>query len=73
MMACRVFRNTLFGKFRESEISTSIISRELKAAVIPLPLWQEDSVSRSKHTGDGSFDDDGASAPKVEPQDGAVP
>jgi hypothetical protein len=72
MMACRVFRNTIFGKFRESEIATSIISRELRAEVVPLPLWEGDSMRRLKQ-GEVSFDDEGAATPKVEPQDCAVP
>jgi hypothetical protein len=42
IMACRVFRNTIFGKFRETEIATSLISRELRGAVIPLPLWERE-------------------------------
>ena len=38
IMACRVFTNTILGNFRETEITTSFISREQRAEVTPLPL-----------------------------------
>jgi hypothetical protein len=45
MMACRVFRNMILGLPRESEISTSVISREIRAihSVISLSLPEERS------------------------------
>jgi hypothetical protein len=57
IMACRVFRNTIFGNIRENEIATSLISKELRAAEIPLPLWSREGESgcRSKQDSD-SFD-----------------
>jgi len=73
IMACRVFRNTIFGNFREAEIATSIISRELRAEVIPLPLWERESVRITKQAGEESFDADGKTNPSVEPQDCTVP
>jgi len=57
IMASRVFRNTIFGRFRETEIASSLISNELRGAVIPLPLWERESGSRSKP--DDSFDTNG--------------
>ena len=53
-MACRVFRNTIFGRFRETEISTSLISRELKGAVVSLPLWGR-GIGHGSKQGDDSF------------------
>jgi hypothetical protein len=55
IMASRVFRNTIFGRFRETEIATSLISKELRGVVIPLPLWEGDSSCRTKQDED-SFD-----------------
>ena len=62
IMACRVFRNTIFGRFRETEIATSLISRELRgAAVIPLPLWERDLGCGSKLKDNESCDTNGTS------------
>jgi hypothetical protein len=58
IMACRVFRNTIFGRFREAEIATSLISRELRGAVIPLPLWERELGCGTKQEHD-SYDTDG--------------
>ena len=57
-MASRVFRNTIFGRFRENEIATSLISKELRGVAIPLPLWERESGCGTKQDGD-SFDTDG--------------
>jgi hypothetical protein len=57
IMACRVFRNTIFGRFRETEIATILISRELKAD-IPLPLLERELGSRTKQE-DDPFGTDG--------------
>jgi len=75
IMACRVFRNTIFGKFRETEIATSLVSKELRKAVIPLPLWERELDCRTKqHEGNDSFDTDGTNAAQnVELQDCATP
>jgi hypothetical protein len=58
----------MFGKFRESEIATSQISRELRADIIPLPLWEGESCPTKKPRGE-SFDTDG----KAKPQDCEAP
>ena len=57
IMASRVFRNTIFGKIRETEIATSVISKELRGLAIPLPLWEGES-GRMKQEED-SFDTGG--------------
>jgi len=73
IMACRVFRNTIFGRFRETEIATSLISKELRGAGIPLPLWERDLGCRTKQD-DDSFDiDSPKDTQKVELQDCATP
>lgn len=73
IMACRVFRNTIFGRFRETEIATSLISKELRGAGIPLPLWERDLGCRTKKD-DDSFDiDSPKDTQKVELQDCATP
>ena len=51
IMASRVFRNTIFGRFREAEISTSLISRELRVD-IPLPIWERELGSKTKQDDD---------------------
>lgn len=58
IMASRVFRSTIFGRFRENEIATSLISKELRGVAIPLPLWERESGSRAKQD-EESFDTDG--------------
>jgi len=58
IMASRVFRNTIFGRFRETEIATSLISKELRGIAIPLPLWERESGCRAKQDED-SFDTSG--------------
>ena len=63
-MACRVYRNTLFGKFKENEIATSLISKELRAAAIPLPLWERELGSRKQD--DESFDTDGMNSKDIQ-------
>jgi len=71
IMACRVFRNTIFGRFRETEIATSLISKQLRGAVIPLPLWERELGCRKQ---DDSFDTDGIKVTqKDELQDCATP
>jgi len=50
IMACRVFRNTLFGYFRETEISTSFIVREQREHTT-LPSWAGESGHTSQETG----------------------
>ncbi|KAF8810308.1 hypothetical protein BYT27DRAFT_7186774 [Phlegmacium glaucopus] len=61
IMACRVFRNTIFGSVRESQISTSFVAREPNVdSVIPLAVREETSGdSSTKQAGDGSFKIDG--------------
>ena len=58
IMASRVFRSTIFGRFREAEISTSLVSKEMREAVIPLPLWGREIGYRTKQVED-SFESDG--------------
>ena len=72
IMASRVFRNTIFGRIRETEIATSLISKELRGAVIPLPLWERELGCGTKQ-GDDSFDDGNKDTQKVELQDCATP
>ena len=71
IMACRVFRNTIFGKFRETEIATSLISKELRGAVIPLSLWERELGCRTKQ--DDTFDSGTKAIEKIELQECASP
>ena len=52
IMACRVFRNTIFGRFRQTEIASSLISKELKRNE-PLPQMERELGNRTKQ--DDSF------------------
>ena len=38
IMTCRVYRDTLFGSYREAEISSSFILRELNVVIPPFVL-----------------------------------
>jgi len=68
IMACRVFRNTIFGNFRENEISTSLISKELRGEIIPLPLWERELGCGTKQ-GEDSYDDGNKDTQKDELRD----
>ncbi|KAF8810290.1 hypothetical protein BYT27DRAFT_7186756 [Phlegmacium glaucopus] len=62
IMACRVFRNTIFGSVRESQISTSFVAREPNVdSVIPLAVLREEgsSDSSTKQAGGATFKIDG--------------
>ena len=61
IMASRVFRNTLFGRIKETEISTSLISRELREIDIPLPLWERELGCGTLTKQGDSFNSDSAS------------
>lgn len=58
IMACRVFRNTMLGIHRETEITTSLIEREIGAIhpVISLSLSREGSGNASKPSRNPSLD-----------------
>ena len=56
MMACRVYRNTVFGLIAETQMSTRPISRELHS--IPLSPKTESDATRSKQSGDPVFNID---------------
>ena len=67
IMACRVFKNTLFGKFKleENELATSLRSKELMGATIPLPLCERELGSRTKQV-DESFNTDGMNSKDIQ-------
>ena len=56
IMACRVYRDTLFGLYREAEISSSFISRELNVAI---PLSALEGGSGGRQTGHSILNVDG--------------
>ena len=57
IMASRVFRNTIFGRFRETEIVSSLVSREPGTDNLPSPLWERELGCRTtKQDDDDAFD-----------------
>lgn len=53
IMACRVYRNTKFGLFREEEISTSNMQKAIESKLPPFPVFAHRSEITTTNSSSG--------------------